>query len=120
MSENQPTPSGIERTPTGEIADQGQTTSPASTTPQTSTTTESSSEQTGEQKTLVNQDGRSLANQASTGAPETYEAFTVPDGFELNDDVQKQAGDLFKGMNLSQGDAQKLVDFYSSRTLEAV
>lgn len=118
MSETQSAPSGIERTETGQIADQGQTTTTAATTPQTSTTTET------EEKSIVSQDGRSLANQgdskAPSGAPEKYEAFTVPDGFELNEAVATEAGKMFKEMNLSQGDAQKLVDFYSSKTLEAV
>jgi hypothetical protein len=96
----------------------GQTTTPLTTTPQTSTTTETTSEPT--EKSLVSQTGTSLANQPATGAPEAYEPFTVPDGFELNEGVAKEAGELFKGMNLPQAEAQKLVDFYSSKTIEAV
>ena len=100
----------VEQTATGQIADQGQTTQ-AETTPQTSTT---------EEKSRVNQDGRSLANQTVSGAPEKYEAFTAPEGFSIDEDTTREVGDMFKGMNLTQADAQKLVDYYSSKSLEAM
>lgn len=56
---------------------------------------------------------------ASAGAPEKYDSFKVPDGFTLDETVAKEAGDLFKGMNLNQAQAQQLVDFYTSKTSEA-
>lgn len=121
MPDNQPSTqdsAGVERTATGTIADQGQTTSPTATTPQTSTTAE------GEEKSLINQpEERSIANQKGEpkveGAPETYAAFNVPDGFVLDEPVAKEAGELFKGMNLTQEQGQKLVDFYVSKTVES-
>jgi hypothetical protein len=112
MSDNPqstPDPAGVERTGTGEIADKGQTTDPKATTEQTSTTT-------SETPSLVNEKTGSVVNQPAGGAPETYGAFTVPDGYELDTEVAKEAGAIFKGMNLSQADAQKLVDFYTAKT----
>lgn len=72
----------------------------------------------------MNQPGESLANQKptaepGTGAPETYATFTVPEGYELDAGVAKEASALFKGMNLSQTQAQQLVDFYTAKTNEA-
>ena len=53
---------------------------------------------------------------ALAGAPEKYEPFKVPEGFTLDETVAKEAGDLFKGMNLTQDQAQQLVDFYTAKT----
>jgi hypothetical protein len=116
MSEQQATtPEGVARTPTGEIATQTQTTSPGATTPQTSTTAT-------ETPSLANQSGESLANQKAApegGAPETYSTWNVPEGFTLDETVSKEIGGLFKGLNLSQEQGQKLVDFYTAKTAES-
>jgi antitoxin component of RelBE/YafQ-DinJ toxin-antitoxin module len=53
------------------------------------------------------------------GAPDKYEVFTVPEGFTLDEEVSKEANDLFKSSNLSQSQAQKMVDFYVAKTKEA-
>jgi hypothetical protein len=108
------TPEGVARTPTGEIASQTQTTDPKATTPQTSTTST-------ETPSLANQPGESLANQktAEGGAPETYSQWTVPEGFTLDETVSKEIGGIFKGLNLSQEQGQKLVDFYTAKTAES-
>ena len=121
MSDQQPTTpdsAGVDRTATGAIASQGQTTTPAATTPQTTTTPED----TEPEPSLVNQETKSLANQApqaSQGAPEAYGAFNVPEGFVLDEGVAKEAGGLFKSMNLTQAQGQQLVDFYINKTSEA-
>lgn len=67
----------------------------------------------------------SLLNEAAapglkeeTGAPEKYE-FNFPDGYKSDPEVMKEISGLFKGMNLNQGNAQKLVDFYVGKTQEA-
>jgi len=124
MPDSQPqTPDSVERTATGAIADRGQTTTPAATTPQTSTQPETSTP-TDEPKSLVNQtEEKSIANQtppAGEGAPEAYIPFNVPEGYVLDEEVAKEAGTMFKGMNLSQEQGQKLVDFYVAKTNEAV
>ena len=49
-----------------------------------------------------------------TGAPEAYAAFTVPEGFTLDQALVDQFAPLFKESNLSQEAAQKLVDAYAS------
>ena len=106
-------PEGVSRTATGAIADKGQTTTPAATTPQTSTTI-------APEPSLANQDGRSLANQpAPAGAPETYGAWNVPDGWQLDQTVDTEVKGMFKGMNLTQEQGQKLVDFYVKHTTES-
>jgi len=43
----------------------------------------------------------------------------VPDGFTLDEDLAKEIGPKFKGMNLNQTQAQELVDFYVTHTKEA-
>jgi|SRR5262245_17642695 len=115
MSDNPastPDPSGVTRTETGEIKTQSQTTAPAATTAQTSTTTEKPS--------LVNQDDRSLANQTppapGPGAPETYATWSTPEGWQMDEKVDVEAKELFKAMNISQADGQRLVDFYIKHT----
>lgn len=116
MSDNPastPDPSGVARTPTGDIATQTQTTTPAATTPQTSTTPE-------EPTSLVNQPAGSLVNQkpaAEGGAPATYSQFTAPEGYEFNADDVKEVSGLFRKMNLSQEQAQELLDFHANKLL---
>jgi len=46
------------------------------------------------------------------GAPESYEAFTVPEGFQMDEGRMGEASTLFKELNLTQGNAQKLIDAY--------
>lgn len=108
-----PDPAGVTRTPTGDIASQQQTTNPEATTPQTSTTAET--------PTLINEPTESLVNQktAEGGAPETYAQFNVPQGYELDSKVMEQATPMFKAMGLNQENAQKLVDFYITQTMES-
>ena len=109
------------RTETGTIQDQG-TSIPPSTQPPSTTTTPPA--QTA--KTTDGKPSQSLINEKSPegqGAPSQYEAFTVPDGFTLDEGVAKNAGELFKslvdGKGINQSDAQKLVDFYVKETKEA-
>jgi hypothetical protein len=53
----------------------------------------------------------------NVGAPESYEDFTLPEGFTLDEEVKGQIGELFKGMNISQAGAQKLIDAYTRRVI---
>jgi len=72
----------------------------------------------GEKETLATKDEKeqsekeadSLAD-ADKGAPEKYEEFALPDGFERDDKQIEEASVMFKDMGLSQENAQKLVDF---------
>lgn len=49
----------------------------------------------------------------AAGAPETYADFTAPEGYTLSKDLIGEAAPIFKELNLSQDQAQKLVDFYA-------
>lgn len=64
-------------------------------------------------------DGTSLLNEGEeappAGAPEAYTDFKVPDGYTLDKATLAEAAPIFKEMNLSQDQAQKLVDFYTKQ-----
>lgn len=51
------------------------------------------------------------ADDKPVGAPETYEAFTVPEGMVLDEQMLGEFTPLLKELNLPQAAAQKLVDF---------
>jgi hypothetical protein len=51
-------------------------------------------------------------------APEKYEDFVVPDGVVLDPATMDEANGLFKEMNLSQENAQKLIDFQAKRAAD--
>lgn len=53
-----------------------------------------------------------------SGAPESYTDFKLPEGYELDKGIKEEVGPLFKGMNLSQDQAQQLVDLYSKHALK--
>jgi len=84
-------------------------TTEAKTTPETKTSTPSSTEP----KSLLNQE------QKPKGAPEKYEEFKAPEGYQLDGEVATAASKLFKDMNLTQEQGQQLVDFYVKQTSEA-
>jgi len=46
-----------------------------------------------------------------TGAPETYETFTMPEGFALDEQLLDEFTPVLKELNLPQDAAQKLIDF---------
>lgn len=50
------------------------------------------------------------AGESGPGAPDEYGEFTVPEGFEFDEAQLGQLHSMFKRMNLSQEDAQKMVD----------
>lgn len=54
-----------------------------------------------------------------SGAPETYTDFTVPEGFKFDDKALTEATAIFKELNLSQPQAQKLVDTYTKQLTES-
>ena len=63
-------------------------------------------------KSLINEEG------PPQGAPEKYSDFTAPEGFEIDKEVAAEAGAIFKDLNLSQANSQRLVDFYIKRIQE--
>lgn len=52
------------------------------------------------------------------GAPEAYEAFTVPEGFALDGERLEAAQGLFRELNLSQSAAQKAVEAFCKADAE--
>lgn len=54
------------------------------------------------------------------GAPESYEAFIVPDGMKVDEAVLGEFAPLAKDLNLSQNQAQKLVDMYTEKVLPGI
>jgi len=130
MAETSPTTPvepGPTRTPTGTIQDQS-TSIPPSSTPASQeakpTTTPPSTETTKPTEAKpadASKDGKSLLNEKSPaqGAPDKYEDFKVPEGFTLDGEVASEASAIFKETNLTQADAQKLVDFYVKHTKQA-
>lgn len=48
---------------------------------------------------------------APKGAPEAYEAFKVPEGYVLDEQLLGEFTPVLKDLNLSQDQAQKLIDF---------
>jgi hypothetical protein len=68
-------------------------------------------------KSLLNKGDKAEAK--PEGAPEKYEAFKAPEGFNLDEKAVADAAPLFKELGLSQVQAQKLVDQYAKLTVEA-
>jgi hypothetical protein len=102
-----PNPEGVARTPTGEIVDQGLG---LETTKDEVAGTDTKGEEKSEGTSLVN-GGDKEEKPSEPAVPEAYE-FKVPEGFELDETVSKEATELFKSMKLGAEPAQKLVDFY--------
>jgi hypothetical protein len=111
------------QTPTGEIKDQATPsatpteTKPTETTPPPAQTSDTPPPAPDGDKSLVNAGQK--AEKTPEAAPEAYAEFKVPEGTELDPTAATEAQALFKGLNLSQESAQKLVDFYVSKTNEA-
>src|SRR5215469_13319641 len=102
---------GLGRTETGELNNPSIQPTPETTTPPPA-----------EPKTVLNQNEpapKPEPPKPAEGAPEKYSDFKVPEGYQLDPEVNTKASDLFKSMGLSQDSAQKLVDFYTAETKEA-
>ena len=61
----------------------------------------------------------SLLNKDEPGAPEKYEPFTAPEGYDLNPEVITKAETMFKELGLNQTQAQQLVSFYAENAAAA-
>lgn len=111
------------RTPQGELK-----TSPDKTpTPQTpSDTTKETKDAAPTSKdketSLLNETGKDTpkGDTPLTGAPEKYESFKAPDGYEFTNESLEGANTLFKELNLSQAGAQRLVDFHAAELKAAL
>lgn len=70
-----------------------------------------------EGKTPDKVDGQADTKTGET--PETYEAFTFPEGVQVDEAVLAQATPIFKDVGLNQEQAQKLVSLYAGMQQEA-
>lgn len=102
MSETPQPNAEAARTPEGTLKDVRETAPPE---------TASSSETTD--KSLLNEPDAEAKEPEKAAAPEKYEDFKLPEGFEANPETMKEAGELFKKIGLSQEHAQELVSFYA-------
>lgn len=59
------------------------------------------------------------AGEGANASPETYADFTLPEGFDVDQDVLDMATPVFKDLNLSQENAQKVVDLFAAVTAES-
>lgn len=98
------------RTGTGELKNQG-TQTPETPPPTTPPSPPAEPEEKKEEKTLL--------NKGEEGAPTAYEPFKLPEGYEIPEERFKEVGALFKELNLTQSQAQKLVDYQSKMNLDA-
>jgi hypothetical protein len=71
-----------------------------------------------EEKTGEAEQGKDATGDKPQEAPESYESFTLPDGMEMTKEENTQANEVFKDLNLSQKQAQKLIDFEVKRGSE--
>lgn len=107
MSE-QPLPNdAAARSPTGEILEPSQI-KPAEPSPTTTPT-----------ETSTPTEPKDNSVETSTGAPETYADFKAPENYTLDPKMIAEAAPIFKELNLSQDQAQRLVDLQAKLSLAA-
>jgi hypothetical protein len=94
------------RTPTGEIKDQTSTPPPTIPTP-----TPTPAEAPAPTKPPAEDDKTLLNQKVPGGAPEKYD-FKLPEGATLPEATLTEVSGIFKDLNLSQDQAQKLVDYH--------
>lgn len=68
----------------------------------------------------ANEEDSNSDDSKTDDAPIEYEAFKVPEGFEVNEDVQKDLIDFAHEKRLSQEEAQKLADMNTKAAQDAV
>jgi len=111
------------RTTEGTLKDQSSTTTPSSSGQTTTDSTEGDSFLTGKKAddTTSADAGKKPEGESkpTAVAPEKYADFTLPEGYKFDDAQLAKATELFKGMNLPQEAAQKLVDYYAENSLQA-
>lgn len=76
-----------------------------------------------EGKPVLDKDGKPTYEKPAEkpqGAPEKYEAFKLPEGATINQELLDQFTPLAKELNLSQDQAQKLVDLYNTNALGSI
>jgi hypothetical protein len=111
------------RTSDGTLKDQ----SPGNTTPTPEPKPEGDSFLTGKKEPAKTEDKTTepaktedkTKTESVVGAPEKYEDFKLPDGYQFDKASLTDAQTLFKDLNLTQEQAQKAVDLYAKNSLSA-
>ena len=111
--------------PTPAAAQPQATTPPPTTTPPTTPPPSATSEPQAKPDAQAAPDGEPslLSKEAETppvreGAPEKYE-FKAPEGFDLDEKSIEEVTPIFKGLKLSNTEAQSLIDLYAKVSREA-
>lgn len=65
-----------------------------------------------EEKSAAEEEGGKKEGEEQQGAPDSYEDFTLPEGFELKGERLEKFQEFAKAKNWSQETAQEMVDFY--------
>lgn len=113
------------RTPTGELKNQVSTSETTTTTtppkeePKTEPKVEAKTEPKVEDKSKTKESLLNKKDEAPPGAPEKYEPFAAPEGYDLNPEVITKAEGIFKELGLNQDQAQRLVSFYAENAAAA-
>lgn len=107
-----PAPAPTLLTPTPEPAPTPPPAPAATTSPNPPPTPAPKADGTSPEKSLLNKEEPT----APQGAPEKYEAFKAPEGYEFDPATLGDAQSLFKTLNLSQDQAQKLMDLYAANS----
>lgn len=116
-----------DQSPKSETKDTTTTTTPDTTKDQTQDKGKSEGDQskkddqsTSDDKSLLGKkDDEKKDDKKPAGAPEKYEDFKLPEGVALEAESLTKAQELFKGLNLSQEQAQSLVDFHVNALKQA-
>lgn len=109
------------RTAEGEIKDQTQTQTSDQTSTDPAKEPEAAKSEEGKEPSFLNKDDKAKSEakpeekKSADGAPEKYEDFKAPEGFEIDPAAVEKAVPLFKELGLNQEGAQKLVDFYADQ-----
>lgn len=129
MSDNVVDTAGIARSPTGEIAEPKTVIEDLAKEPVIAKSNDQQTEPKKDEpkvddkvddKSVLNKDDKVDDKKDDKAiVPEKYEAFKVPEGFVLDEAVAAKAGELFKGLGLTQEAGQKLVDFYAEQAKTA-
>lgn len=117
---------GISRTTDGTIAPPPPTSLPGAIEAPAPTTTPTTiapvpgtePEKADDGKPLINKDNVG-GKAAPEGAPDKYEDFKTPAGYDFDSGVAEGIGTLFKELGLSQAQGQKLVDFYAEHAIKS-
>ena len=65
-------------------------------------------------------DGPKEGEGTQDGAPEAYEAFTLPEGYKLEGERMSTATEFFKANNFTQAQAQQAIDLFTKITGEDI